>query len=854
VATVNDRTLFPYWFRALQIGLNAVIVIVFVLGPLLFVSHKDIPVVPFLGLCAIAVLGVVVMRTRPWDRYFAAGTAMRWLYAWTALNIAVISTFIAIAGPTRPDYFVLYIFATVFFATVYPRRAQIFLFAFLATAYLLVWSVFGEGEPISRALYRVVALGIVAYMASFLSSELMQQMAAHSEAREDADKRASLIRTVAAAARDMSVLGPGAVLDAVVHAADKMGFEAVEICSLDESTGRYEVIRSRGLPSEYTSRRHDTARGVVGMVMRERQTVVVDDYSALSDAADALKAFGFKAVIGTRIEVHDRVAALLVAGTRAERHLSQEDVEAFELLASQASRALNVANEFEDLRRTQQELELSRAELEREKVFHESLVRAQSDLGEGVCIVNLETQRFEFVNDAYCEMHGYTRQELLDMPSFFDLIAEEDKERLEPGLAARLQGVRISDEHEVTGVRKDGTTLRVEAVSKPLDDVRLVVLVRDVTERWQWARAMERSLSLLEATLESTTDGILVVDSDGRMSAFNSRFVEMWGLPRDVVDSGDDDRALEAALGQLEDPDGFMVNVRELFGSAEESFDCVAFKDGRFFERYSKPQRLGGDDGEIVGRVWSFRDVTARRAAERALEETNAALVRADREKRRLLTHLVRAKEEERKRVASDIHDDSIQVMTSVVIGLERLARQTRDPERHEALARLEDAARGAVSRLRTMVFELRPPTLDEEGLGSALRLYLEEFQLDTGVGYTFHNTLSEEPPLSYRTVLYRIAQEALTNVRKHARASHVTVRLRHTDRGIGLSIEDNGIGWDLGSANGGTLRHIGIPEMRERAEISGGQLEVRSTPGRGTVVDVWIPEPDEARVDSHVV
>ncbi|MBW3595614.1 MAG: hypothetical protein KY391_08560, partial [Actinobacteria bacterium] len=123
---------------------------------------------------------------------------------------------------------------------------------------------------------------------------------------------------------------------------------------------------------------------------------------------------------------------------------------------------------------------------------------------------------------------------------------------------------------------------------------------------------------------------------------------------------------------------------------------------------------------------------------------------------------------------------------------------------------------------------------------------------------YTFHNELREEPPLSYRTVLYRIAQEALTNVRKHARASHVNVTLKTGDDGICLSIADNGIGSRLQSTNGGALRHIGIPEMRERAEIAGGKLEIRSAPGHGTVVEAWIPEPDGAlsavSADSRVV
>ena len=119
-----------------------------------------------------------------------------------------------------------------------------------------------------------------------------------------------------------------------------------------------------------------------------------------------------------------------------------------------------------------------------------------------------------------------------------------------------------------------------------------------------------QSLSLLQATLESTADGILVRDLNGKITAFNRRFVELWGIPEGVLEPLDDDRALEFALGQLKEPERFLEKVRDLYSNpAAEGFDLLEFRDGRSFERYSRPQRLRG---RIVGRVWSFRDVTER--------------------------------------------------------------------------------------------------------------------------------------------------------------------------------------------------------------------------------------------------
>ena len=170
------------------------------------------------------------------------------------------------------------------------------------------------------------------------------------------------------------------------------------------------------------------------------------------------------------------------------------------------------------------------------------------------------------------------------------------------------------------------------ATKVPLHDqqkkiIGLVGISRDITERKMMEEALKESVSLLQATLESTADGILVVDKSGKISSYNKRFAKMWRIPDDVIASRNDDLVLNHTLEQLNDPEAFITKVRELYSHPDEkSFDVLEFKDGRIFERYSRAQKV---DGMPVGRVWSFRDVTEHKKAEqeiRLLAQTIASI------------------------------------------------------------------------------------------------------------------------------------------------------------------------------------------------------------------------------------
>ncbi|MBK8475628.1 MAG: PAS domain S-box protein [Opitutaceae bacterium] len=176
------------------------------------------------------------------------------------------------------------------------------------------------------------------------------------------------------------------------------------------------------------------------------------------------------------------------------------------------------------------------------------------------------------------------------------------------------EGAAVSIEYSLSCPKH---TCFFEARLVPLLEEECLAIVRNITERKR-AEAEERhAVSVLQSTLESTADGILVVDAQGRISSFNRRFAEMWRIPYSVVEARDDAAVIAAGTAQMKDPEGFRRKVRELYASPREvGFDVIEFLDGRVFERYSHPQLL---DGAPVGRVWSFHDITNRRRAEERL-------------------------------------------------------------------------------------------------------------------------------------------------------------------------------------------------------------------------------------------
>ena len=359
-------------------------------------------------------------------------------------------------------------------------------------------------------------------------------------------------------------------------------------------------------------------------------------------------------------------------------------------------------------------------------------------------------------------------------------------------------------------------------------------------ERIRAEGALSESTRRLRAMFENASDAITLVGDDATFVEINPGAVALTGYAPDELAGRPIAMvcAPEVAAGFEHLWSGFLES-----GILEGDF-AVLRKDGSVAEA-----ELRAVANIVPGlHLAILRDVSDRRLAERDREQTVRDLERAMRERSRLLSRIVKAQEEERQRIAGDIHDDSIQVMTAVGLRLQTFGRQLEGAAHRQLLGRLEETVSLSIARLRQLLFELHPPALHRDGLVAAIRMYVDQMTEEGSPEFSVRDGLAREPVQELRTLIYRIAQEALTNIRKHARASRVTIEITNQGDGTLLLIEDDGVGFHPHSHDDAPLRHLGLVSMTERAESAGGWCRIGSDPGAGTRIDVWVPDSGAGR------
>jgi PAS domain S-box-containing protein len=357
-------------------------------------------------------------------------------------------------------------------------------------------------------------------------------------------------------------------------------------------------------------------------------------------------------------------------------------------------------------------------------------------------------------------------------------------------------------------------------------DAGLSVYTRDITERKQ----AEARLAYHAYLLDNVYDAVIATDERLAVTAWNKSAEQMYGWRADealgrhiwdvvAVALTEDQRA--AALGSLDERGQFRAET------------LTYRKDGSpvYVEGITIALRGEQEPGEIVGYVNIRRDITERKRVEESRNE--------------LMRRLLAAQEDERGRISRELHDDFGQRVSALGLMLATLRRDHSEyPQFRAQLASLEAIVKELDSDVDLIAWRLRPVALDDLGLGDALKSYVDDWSKYFNVPAAVHvngndvNRLTEER----ETALYRITQEALNNVAKHAHARHVSIVLQRAPHHVSLIVEDDGVGFDHERVTAAHDKQLGLVGMRERASLLGGTLDVESAPGHGTTVLARIP------------
>jgi PAS domain S-box-containing protein len=450
---------------------------------------------------------------------------------------------------------------------------------------------------------------------------------------------------------------------------------------------------------------------------------------------------------------------------------------------------------------------------------------------QGLAII--QDGRIVFCNEALTKLSGYSREGLrrLSPAEMAAVVHPLDRPRVLASMSGRLEGKKVPVIQEFRFIKKEGQVRYVEtcsAITQFNGKKALQVSYMDITERVQSRDALRESELKLRSLIEQSIQGIALVDSEGKITAWNHAMEMITESPASEM-IGKDAKGL-----------------RRLLGVAGPSSRAESFT--REFRREISPASgkrelllvnqlpISLPDGFIYAIL--VQEITELKVAEEKLKESRSNL-------RNLAVHLLSAREEERKKVAQEIHDELGQVLTALKMDLRWLEKRL-DPsqplllEKMRGMIGLTDQT---IQRVQRISSELRPRMLDDLGLAAAIEWLGADFSRRTGIRCKVAVEVTESRiGGNSATAIYRIVQEALTNISRHASASRVSVLLREVDERLEVLVRDDGIG--VSEAQAADARSFGLIGIRERAQGLGGEASIHGVKGKGSTVAISITYP----------
>lgn len=462
--------------------------------------------------------------------------------------------------------------------------------------------------------------------------------------------------------------------------------------------------------------------------------------------------------------------------------------------------------------------------------------------------------RIEFANRAGLKLFGYTKAQVLGKTTEELGILEyrEDGTRIPPSLRARDRAIRSGKpvRGQVVGIRRPGCDemqwIYGNVMPRFTNDgsfQRIVVTLSDVTDRMKARQSLERTNDFNHQILTSVQEGIIVHGPDLRYQLWNPYMERMSGLKaKDVV--GKHPREL---FPFLEEHGGLVAIKQALAGQVATVTDMPyeVAQTGEHGWCDNKYGPLRNESGEIVGVIATVRDVTGRKRHEDDLHQ--------------LSSRLLELQDQERRRIARDLHDSLAQDVMAAGLNLAQLRKSLALPRQKadKIIAQTQDIVTDCARQIRSLSYLLHPPLLDELGLVSAIEEYADGFSQRAGIRLE----VDLQPdvgrlPQEVETALFRILQESLGNIQKHSGSKFGSIHLSRDESKIAIEVRDTGKGISGGELenepSGAHRLGVGILGMRERMRQLGGGLEITSN-GRGTTVRAVLPLKNGAgNVRSH--
>jgi PAS domain S-box-containing protein len=442
----------------------------------------------------------------------------------------------------------------------------------------------------------------------------------------------------------------------------------------------------------------------------------------------------------------------------------------------------------------------------------------------------------KFVNSKATKLLGYSKEELLSR-SFTEFIHPDDREMVSVNYAKRMKGEEVPENYSFRVGTKTGVIkwMEISVVLFTWEDrpATLNFLV-DITERVHAENALKESENLYRTIFETTGTAIAIDDADTTILLANIEYEKLTGYSKEelegrkswteFVEKGDMDSILRYHRLRRTEHDAAPRNYE---------FRLID-RRGNIKYIYATASLIPGTNRSLG----SLLDITERKKAEEELKKSHEQL-------RNFAKRLAEAEEIERQKIARELHDQVGQNLTALGINLSILRNQLPDTSTGQINARLNDSMgllEETAKRIRDVMSDLRPSVLDDYGLMAAIRWFSERISKRTGLIIHVEDQdtkvgLSSETEIT----LFRIAQELLTNITKHAKATEVSIRLDSMDGKVQFVIIDNGVGFDATALNQIGEATWGLLNVRERAEAIDGILTIESSPGQGTRVVIEV-------------